>query len=434
MTEKRIRVDYLPRVEGEGGLKIKIRDDQVTEVQVHIFEPPRFFEAFLIGRGYNDVVDIVARICGICPAAYQMSASHALEKALGITPPAGVRELRRLYYFGEWIESHALHVYMLHAPDFLGYPSVLEMAAEPALRPTVEQALRMKKIGNQIMTLIGGREVHPISPCVGGFSKAPRPAELNAMLPDLEWGLEASLATTRWAATLNYPNFETDYEFVSLSHPDEYPLNEGTIRSSTGRDVPFEEFEKHYLETHVEHSTSLHSQVMASGNSYMVGPLARVNLNFERFSPVVKSIAEEIGFSVPERNPFKSLIARCLEIVQAYDESIYLIKNYQQPRPSRAAIPAQVGPGEGCHGTEAPRGLCYHHYRVDDKGLISFAKITPPTAQNYKRMEQDLWEFTPGVLHLPLEQATAKCEQLVRCYDPCISCSVHALNVVIERE
>jgi len=303
MAERRIDVNYLARVEGEGALRVTLVDDQVTEVQLNIFEPPRFFEAFLRGRGYQEVVDIVSRICGICPVAYQMSAVHALEHALGVTPPPGVRALRRLLYLGEWIESHGLHVYMLHAPDFLGYESAISMAANPALRPLVERGLRTKKIGNQLMTVIGGREVHPVSVCVGGFYRGPRPGELQALIPELEWALEAAVETVRWAATLDYPAFTPDYEFVSLSHSDEYPFNEGRIVSSTGLDIPMEAYEQYFVEEQVAHSNALHSRRADTGANYLVGPLARLNLNFDRLSPRAQAVAREIGLRLPLKNP-----------------------------------------------------------------------------------------------------------------------------------
>jgi coenzyme F420-reducing hydrogenase alpha subunit len=433
MANKRINVDYLARVEGEGALRVTIEEDEVEDVQLNIFEPPRFFEGFLRGRGYQETVDITARICGICPVAYQMSAAHALEKALGITPPPGVRSLRRLLYLGEWIESHGLHVYMLHAPDFIGHESSISMAADPELRPLVERGLRMKKAGNRLMTVIGGREIHPVSVCVGGFYQAPRPSKLHTLVPDLEWGLEAAEETVRWAATLDYPDFEMDYDFVSISHPDEYPINEGNFISSSGLDIPMEAYEEHFTEEHVAHSNALQSRYAGNGGSYFVGPLARVNLNFEKLSPRALAIAEEISFFPPVNNPFKSLIARGLEIVHAFEESIEIIANYQEPRPSRTEPPAQLTPGEGAHATEAPRGTLYHRYKVDENGLISFAKIVAPTSQNLKRMEDDLWQYVPSVLSLPLEEATLKCEQLVRSYDPCISCATHFLKLEIER-
>jgi coenzyme F420-reducing hydrogenase alpha subunit len=431
MAEQRVSVDYLPRVEGEGALRVRLLDGKVAEVQVNIFEPPRLFEAFLRGRGANETIDITARICGICPVAYQMSAAHALEKALGVSPPPGVRALRRLLYCGEWIESHVLHVFMLHAPDFLGHESVIGMAGDPALRPAVEQALRMKKIGNRLVTVIAGREIHPVAVCVGGFYRAPRKSTLAALEGDLAWGLDASIAAVRWAATLDYPDFEADYDFVALSHPDEYGMNEGRIVSSKGLDIAIEEFTHHFVEEHVAHSTALHSKRAATRASYMVGPLARINVNFDRLSPAARMVAREIGFAPPVRNPFKSLLARGLETIHAFEEALDLVRSYEPPEPAHADFSPRAG--EGAHVTEAPRGILYHRYRLNADALVAEAKIVPPTAQNLKRMEDDLWQFVPGVLDLPVETLTLRCEQLVRSYDPCISCSAHFLKLHLER-
>ncbi len=429
-TRKEIKVDYLARVEGEGALDIVIENDQITHLELRIFEPPRFFEAFLRGRGFQEAPDITARICGICPVAYQMSSTHALEKALGITITPEIRALRRLFYCAEWIESHALHVYLLHAPDFLGYESAIAMAANPDLRPAVERGLRMKKIGNALLALIGGREIHPVSACVGGFYRAPTRRELLRFKDDLEWGLQAALDTVAWTATLPFPDFAPDYEFVSLSHPDEYPMNEGRVISSKGLDIAMEEFEAHFVEEHVAHSNALHAR-RVDGGSYMVGPLARVNLNLDKLSPKAQEALRQTGIPFPNNNPFVSIVARAVELVHAFEEALQIIEHYERPVPSR--VPAPPRAGEGAHITEAPRGMLYHRYRLDDQGIIQEARIIPPTSQNLKRMEDDLWAFVPGVLELPLEEATWRCEQLVRNYDPCISCATHFLKLNIRR-
>jgi len=430
MTRKQIRVDYLARVEGEGALDIVVEDGQITHLELRIFEPPRFFEAFLRGRAFQEAPDITARICGICPVAYQMSSSHAMEKALGVTVTPAIRTLRRLLYCAEWIESHALHVYLLHAPDFLGYESAIAMAGVPELRPMVERGLRMKKIGNALLALIGGREVHPISPCVGGFSRAPRRDDLLKLKGDLEWGLQAALDTVAWTATLPFPDFSPDYEFVSLSHPNEYPMNEGRVVSSKGLNIAMEEFETHFVEEHVSHSNALHAR-RVGGGSYQVGPLARVNLNLEKLSPKAQEALQKTGLRFPSNNPFMSIVARSVELVHAFDEALQLIDSYREPIPSR--VPVFPRAGEGCHITEAPRGMLYHRYRLDEQGIIQEARIIPPTSQNLKRMEDDLWALVPQVLDRPLEEATWRCEQLVRNYDPCISCATHFLKVTIHR-
>jgi coenzyme F420-reducing hydrogenase alpha subunit len=429
-ANRSFEVKALSRVEGEGALFVKLDGDRVEHVELNIFEPPRFFEAFLVGREVREVTDITARICGICPVAYQMSAAHALEKALGVDPGPEVRRLRRLLYCGEWIESHALHIYLLHAPDFLGYESGISLAADH--REAVETGLRLKKIGNALLEILGGRAIHPINVTVGGFHRAPDRRALKALLPDLEWALEASIDTLKLVSTFTFPDFEMDYEMVCLKRSDEYPLNEGRVVSSRGLDVPVEQYEQHFAERHCPQSTALHSVRRPTDTPYLVGPLARVNLCFDQLSPLARREAETCGFTLPCRNNFKSIIARAIELIHACDEAIALINGYdREPAPSR--VPCTPRAGTGCHATEAPRGLLYHRYRIGDDGLIADAKIVPPTAQNQGQIEEDLRQFVPFVLDRDDAEATRRCEHMIRNYDPCISCATHALKLRIER-
>src|SRR5215831_8544994 len=305
MKSKTLKVDYLSRVEGEGGLYVKLKDGAVVDVKLKIFEPPRFFEAFLRGRNFGEAPDITARICGICPVAYQMSAVHAVERAFGVTVDGQLRALRRLLYCGEWIESHTLHIYMLHAPDFLGYPDAIRMAADhPA---AVKRGLELKKAGNAIVALLGGREVHPVNVRVGGFYRVPTQRELVPLAEQLMVARDLALETVRWVATLPFPDFAQDYEFVSLRHPDEYPFNEGRIASNRGLDIDVQEYEQHFTEEHVAYSNALHS-VLDGGRPYFVGPLARYNLNFDRLSPLAREAARDAGLGASCRNPFQSII------------------------------------------------------------------------------------------------------------------------------
>ena len=424
-----IKVDYLARVEGEGALFVKLKGDRVTDVKLKIFEPPRMFEAFLRGRHLSEIPDIVARICGICPIAYQMSAVHAIERALGVTIDPAVRLLRRLFYCGEWIESHALHVFMLHAPDFLGYPDAIQMARDH--RGLVEQGLRLKKIGNRIVALMGGREIHPVSVAVGGFYRTPTENQLQVLGDDLKWALDASLATVKLVAGFEFPNFEQDYEFVGLSHPEEYPFNEGRLISNKGLDIDVAEYEDHFVEQHVKHSNALHS-LLRGRDSYLVGPLARFNLNFSRLPDVAQQAARECGLAVPCRNPFRSIVVRAIEMVFACWEALQVLREYRQPASPRAEVPECAA--VGCAATEAPRGTLYHRYQIDEQGLIRLAKIVPPTSQNQKRIEDDLWHFVPQLASRTNEEVTWKCEQAIRNYDPCISCATHFLQFHVERE
>lgn len=428
-TSRAIRVDTLARVEGEGALHIKMSGERVTDVRLQIYEPPRFFEAFLRGRHFSEVADITSRICGICPIAYQMSAIHAIERALGVQIDPAVRLLRRLFYCGEWIESHTLHVYMLHAPDFLGCHSVVEMAKDH--RPIVERALRLKKIGNQIVTLLGGREIHPISATVGGFYKVPARRQLQGLAEDLKWALDASLQTVRWTAGLEFPDFEQDYDFVALRHPDEYPFNEGRVVSSRGIDIDVSDFETKFVEQHVKHSNALHS-VIRGGGSYLVGPMARFNLDFDKLPEVARQAAAEAGLKAPVKNPFRSIIIRAVELVFACAEALRVMQDYEPPSQPKVEVPVRAGTGHAV--TEAPRGILYHRYEFDEHGLITAARIVPPTSQNQKRIEDDLREYSARLVGWPLPEATWKCEQAVRNYDPCISCATHFLKVVVERD
>ncbi len=425
-----IEVPALARVEGEGGLYIGLKDGKAVEVRLDIYEPPRFFEGFLVGRFLQEVPDITARICGICPVAYQMSSVTALEKALGVEVSPQAYALRRLMYCGEFIESHALHIYMLQAPDLVGVPSALDLAA---IAPqVVKNALRMKKIGNEILKGIGGRSVHPVNACVGGFYRWPEAAALKALLPELEWALAAAIEAVKWAVTLPYPDLQIDYEFVALHHPEEYGVIKGEVWSSKGSHLSVAEYETQYIEEHVKHSNALHSHTQAGGH-YLVGPLARLNLNHAQLMPLAQKALQDNQIKLPISNPYQSLIARAVELVHFYEEAIALIKGYEPSGPAHLELKLKAGEGAGA--SEAPRGLLYHRYKIDEQGRVLFAKITPPTAQNLPRIEEDLFALAPQLVEMSQEQATLTAEHLVRAYDPCISCATHFLKLrIVSRE
>ncbi len=424
MKNRVIKVDQLARVEGEGAIFVKISEGKVVDSKLRIYEPPRFFEAFLRGRNYGEAPDITARICGICPVAYQMSAVHAMEDAFGVTVDGQLRALRRLIYCGEWIESHVLHVYMLHAPDFLGYEDALLLARDkPDL---VKTALRMKKIGNDIVRLVGGREIHPINVKVGGFYRVPRKKQLQELVDDLKWGRDRAVDTARVTSTFDFPDLEQDYDFVCLHHPDEYPFIGGRFISSRGLDIAISEYEFHFEERHLPHSNALHS-VQKGVGAYHVGPLARFNLNYDRLSPLTRQLAEDVKLAPVVKNPFRSIIVRAIETAYAYEEALRIIASYEVPEaPAVAVVPSA---GIGCGASEAPRGMLYHRYRIADDGLIRDAKIVPPTAQNQPTIEEDVRLFVTKFVDMPREELTWKCEQTVRNYDPCISCATHFVTL-----
>ena len=423
-----IKVDMLARVEGEGALYVRFRDARLEDVRLTIFEPPRFFEAFLRGRRFDEAHDIAARICGICPVAYQMSAVHAMEHAAGLRLGGVTRDLRRLLYCGEWIESHVLHIFMLHAPDFLGLPDAVQMARTHG--DLVRTGLRMKKAGNALIECLGGRAIHPVNVRVGGFWRAPSREALRAMVPELQWARDAALDAVRWVAGLPMPDVEQDYEFVALRHPDEYPLNEGRIVSSGGLDIDPADWAAHFEEFQVHHSTALHARIKARG-SYLTGPLARYSLNFDRLPALVQDAARAAGLGPVCRNPFKSIVVRALEVVFAFDEALRIIAGYEEPSPS--FVPVEPRGATGHAATEAPRGLLYQSYDIDADGLIATARIVPPTSQNQASIEADLWRVAEAGRDMADAALQARCEQAIRNHDPCISCATHFLDLTVDR-
>ena len=424
-----INIPVLARVEGEGALKLAIQDNRITDLQLNIYEPPRFFEKFLEGRNYEDILDIVARICGICPVAYQMSAVHAIESILQIDPGPWVREMRRLMYCGEWIESHALHIHLLAAPDYLGFDSALGMAEQ--YPDEVRRGLQLQNLGNQIIRLVGGRSVHPVGMRVGGFHHAPASSKVEQLKQDLIAARDDARALIGWTAGLDLPDDEQDFTTVALQHPNEYAFNEGRIIASTGLDIDISEYQQHFNETHVAHSTALHSSL--HGEPYLVGPLARVNLNYEHIADEFMAPAVQAGIRFPSRNMFHSIVARAIEINYALEEAIRILDAYTLPAQPYVTASIKAGTGFGC--SEAPRGILWHTYSLDDEGNVTHAVIIPPTSQNQARIEQDLRNALEKFGLGNDDQALRLLgEKVIRNYDPCISCATHFLKMHVTRE
>lgn len=428
MTARTIHVDYLARVEGEGALTVVFQGDQAKEVRLDIFEPPRFIEGLLRGRDRLEAPDITARICGICPFSHQLASALAIEAAAGTAVTPGIRALRRLVAAGSWIESHVLHAFLLHAPDFLGYPGAVEMSADhPEL---VKAALRVKKIGNALCAAVGGREIHPVNLRVGGFWRAPRRDELTPLLPDLAWARDAVAGLLPALARLPFPAFDRDYELVSLVHPDEYPFFEGRLTSNKGLDVDVAEYDQHVVEEHVQRSNALHSRLKGRG-VFHVGPLARFNLSYEKLAPAAQAAARRIKLEPGVMNPFKTLLVRAVEVIHCLDEAARIIEGYAPPPAGFVELPRVAGAAGWA--VEAPRGVLYHGYATGPDGLITRAKVVAPTSHNMEVMEEDLFHLAPQLARLEHGAATRLAEQAVRNYDPCISCSTHFLALKVER-
>jgi len=429
MTSRTISVETLARVEGEGRLRVAIEDGKVTDLQFSIFEPPRFFEALLRGRMFWDAPDITSRICGICPIAYMVSACQAMEDALGADIPPPIRDARRLIYCGEWLQSHGLHVFMLHLPDFLGLDDSLHLAdTHPDMLRT---ALRLKKLGNTLLEVLGGRAVHPINVKVGGFWKLPGTTRVRALAGELDWAWEACLEGLEFLSGLEFPDVTQDPRvMVALRHPTDYPIAEGRLTGSNGLDIDLAAFPAHFVEHQVRRSNALHAS-LADGGMYQVGPLARYTLNHDRLAPAVRAAARRAGLAEAESNPFKVILVRCVEMLQAIHDARELVRRYETPARSAVDLTPRAGRGVGC--TEAPRGICWHAYELNSDGTIATATIVPPTSQNQRAIEADL--RTTVERHLDLDDAALqwRCEQAIRNFDPCISCATHFLNLEVER-
>ncbi len=429
VSERLLQVSDLARVEGEGSLRVVVRGGTVQEAALNIFEPPRVVEALLRGRRHDEAPDITARVCGICPVAYQMSACAAVEQACGVVVSDPITALRRLLYCGEWIQSHALHIYLLHAPDFLGCQDAVGLAA---LDPNaVERGLRIKRTGNLLMETVGGRAIHPVNVRVGGFHRAPTTAEIQALRRPLQVALEDAAATVEWVSRFDIPDLEADYLFVALLGDQQYPIEAGRVGSSAGLDVSPEEFEPMVIEEHEQRSTALHARLRGR-DRYLTGPMARYALNRERLPEEVRRAAEAAGLAAVCCNPFQSIVVRAVELMYACGEALRLVDSYQPPSPPADPVPGRAGSGTGA--TEAPRGLLLHHYELDDTGLIRVARLVPPTSQNQLAIEADLRQVVQAGLELSDADLTWRCEQTVRNYDPCISCAAHFLDVTVERQ
>ncbi len=422
-----LRVGALARVEGEGALNVVLVNGELHTVELNIYEPPRFFEAFLRGRAYTEPPDLTARVCGICPVAYQVSACNAIEDACGVTVDPELGALRRLLYCGEWIHSHALHIYLLHMPDFLGYPDAIALAKhDPGW---IERGLALKKAGNRLMEQIGGRAIHPINVRLGGFYSTPTRTELQPLAEELRRALDDALFTVRRVGQFDFPDVEFDHEYLSLADPNRYPIENGVVTRSAGEPFFAADFTAHVIESQVKHSTALHATL--DGHHYLTGPLARYSLNSAKLSALASEVAAEAGLGAQCRNPFRSIVVRAVEVVYAIEEALRIIDEYQRPAHPFVDVPARAGTGHGV--SEAPRGLLYHRYEIGDDGLVRSATMVPPTSQNQAAIEHEMGVLVAENTSLDDAELTSLCEKSIRNHDPCISCSAHFLTLTVER-
>ena len=430
-----VNVEYLTRVEGHGNIVVNVKDSKLEDCRLDIVEAPRFFEGMIRGRSIFEAQHITCRICGICSCGHTLASIQAAEDAIGFTPSSQTTELRKFLLHMEELDSHLLHIYLLVAPDLLGVKSFVPLIGSH--NEVVRRALRMKKTCNDICDILVGRHVHPISSVVGGFTKLPREKDLDAMLEMLE-GLRPDMdATVELAATLKFPEFERETEYVGLvSDDDEYPLLIGDIGSTDGKRVKKEDYRQVCNEFIVPHSSAKHTKW--NRDSYMVGALARVNLNYDKLHPQAKKVAEAVGMKPLVCNPFLNTAAQLIECVHCLEDAIRILKGFKESGINydeevlvglneKGTVPVKAGTGVGA--VEVPRGILFHQYEVDEDGKIVNANCVIPTGQNLNNIERDMHKLVPEILDEEDEQITLSLEMLVRAYDPCISCSAHFLDV-----
>ena len=421
----KITIDHLTRVEGHGHLVIDASNGELKECRLDIVEAPRFFEGLLQGRHFSDVAPIVARICGVCSNSHTLVSLAATEQALGLQISEQSRGLRTLLAFGEILQSHLLHLFFMAAPDYLGVPSLLPLAKKR--RDLVMRALHLKRLGNEICEVIGGRAVHPITPCVGGFASLPDTAALQGLrrrlveaLPDLE-------ATVDLFSGFHIPSFCRETEFLCLAGEGNYPLDGQNLISSDGINVPVADYRTVIEEYVVPHSTAKFAR--ASRDTMMVGPLARLKNGMNQLSPMARSVASALKLDPTTLNPYKIVLARLVEVIHCVEKGIHLIDSLLQHGLRQETIQIMPRAGKGVAAIEAPRGTLIHAYEYDRNGSITKADCIIPTAQNLGNIEADLRELIPTLLDLPRQELSRQLQMLVRAYDPCISCSTHLLHI-----
>lgn len=423
----RIHIEHVARVEGHGSIRINTRAGVVEEVKLEVVEANRFFESLVLGMPAQDVAQTVSRICGICCVGHQLAALKAVESAFGIVPDAQTLLLRKLLNESQFLQSHSLHLYFLAVPDFIGAKSVLPLAqSHPEL---VRRALRLKKLANDFTAVIGGRTLHPMSPTLGGFRKWPAQDALADIRRRLADSLSEVHEMVSFVGQLKLPELERETEYVSLKHPDEYALYDGFVYSSdTGELVPVADYRQVTNEFTIAHSTAKWARWHR--DSYMVGALARLNNNFQQLRPEAQEVSEQLGLRVPSCNPYHNNLAQLVELVHCTHNSLAMLDQLLDGVAGSPLPTVLPKAGCGAGAVEVPRGVLFHEYGFDDDGRCISADAVIPTSQNVNNIEKDMLAFVPQLLGKVDEGALAHTmEMLVRAYDPCISCSVHLLDV-----
>jgi coenzyme F420-reducing hydrogenase alpha subunit len=418
----RLTVEHVARIEGHGNISVNVEDGNVREVRMDIVEPARFFESMVVGRRFDEAPLITSRICGICSPNHVVTSIKAIEAALGVDVSERTKLLRKLLVYGSYLQNHATHLYILAAPDYVGLPSVFPLAeSHPEI---VARAMRLKKLGNELTTAVGGREVHPISAVVGGFTSEPAAARLAGFRDALLGAADDALATVDLFASFAVPDFATAGEMLALTADDDYAIYDGdTAALDAGWRRPASEYRSFIGETVVGHSNAKHSAI--GGRPFLVGSVARANINGEKLNEAGRAALAASGISLPTRNPFHMNVLQAVELADASERCAGYIERLLEMGGSAAPVAFRIRAGSGGGATEAPRGTLYHSYAVDDDGIVTAGDVLTPTAQNLANLEADMRAFAPTIADRGADEFALLIEELVRAYDPCLSCAVH---------
>lgn len=425
MTQVNINVNQVTRLEGHCNIVLNATDGKIEKLLWEVTESPRLFEAMLRGRYYEDVSHIVSRICGICSIAHTTVSLQATEAAFGIQPSEQTLLLRKLLYDAELLESHVLHVLFLAVPDFLGVGSVFPLMETH--KDVVLMALRLKKLAYNLAELLAGRKTHPLSCVVGGFAKLPDLSELKAVRERLEDAMVDLNTTVELVKTLKIPDFVRETEYIALKDPKEYAFISGQIASTDAGITPVSDYLKVTNEFCVPHSTAKYTK--NKRDSYMVGSLARFNLNHDQLLPQAKKVAKELNLIAPCHNPFMITVAQLVEAVNTVEDSVNTIDQILARGLEEEGNMMKVRAGRGIGAVEAPRGILFHDYTYNEKGIITQVNCIIPTNQNHNNIQKDMEALVPLILNRPQDDIRHSLEMLVRAYDPCVSCSTHMIEV-----
>lgn len=419
-------IHHLARVEGHGDLFVEIQKGKEPRVEMRVTEGTRLFEAFLREHCYSEVSHIMSRICGICSHSHAVAALRAVEAAMQIEPDPQTIQLRKLMLIGDMLESHALHINFLALPDYLGVRNVVEML--PQYRKEVKRALQLKKLGNDLMELIGGRHTHPLCAVVGGFTHVPTSAQLQSIRKRFHSAIPDAEAQIELMGSFNEPKLVRRSQYLAVRHPTEYPIHDGVLATDKGLQIPAHEYQNLIEERNVPYAHAKFSEI--KGEPYVAGSLARLNVASNQLSDNAKRMASKVGLKLPSYDIFQMNLGQAVEYLHYLEHALEILDDLINQDLEAKVVYHKIRAGRSAAAVEAPRGVLIHQYRLNARGKVLAADVITPTAMNYANIEADVRALAPELLELSKEEAELRLNMLIRAYDPCISCSVHYVQTI----